>query len=405
MWQFVANKYMTMNNTDILITKKCIIPWVHINIEPNGDVRPCNQSDFNCSPLGNVNKEDIKDIWNGENYKRLRQQMLDGIEPKECLGCYRAEQKFNNPLASKRFREIKRWMKYWDRTDTVEAEFKIPYVDLRYSNICNFKCRSCGPDASHAIAIELKIEPQILRFKLDSVAEMLDENIQFLEEVYFIGGEPLLMEEHYVLLQKLIDAGNTTVNLRYNSNISKLKFKGIDVVEMWKHFDNIHINASVDHYGEKLEYIRHGASWIETLENLKKIKSLPNVTLHIHCLLSVFNLLDITDIMQKFFDLNIVNSRTFVLCNLDNPSYYSIKSLHPELQLISKERIEKFLNDTPTIYSQLRVYLEHIVDTILEDNRWANSCKKFKKVTTKLDDIRGENFLNTFPDLGKQIHE
>lgn len=394
-----------MNNNDILSVKKCIIPWVHINIEPNGDVRPCNQSDFSCSPLGNVNQEDIKDIWNGKNYKRIRQQMIDGIEPEECLGCYRAERKFSNPLASKRYRETTKWIKYWDRTNTVESEFKIPYVDLRYSNVCNFKCRSCGPDASHAIAVELKLEPQILRFKLDSVSEMLDENIQFLEEIYFIGGEPLLMEEHYVLLQKLIDAGNTTVNLRYNSNISKLSFKGIDIVEMWKHFSNVHINASVDHYGEKLEYIRHGASWVETLANLKKLKSLPNVTLNIHCLLSVFNLLEITDIMQKFFDLDIVNSETFILCTLNNPSYYSINSMHPDLQLISKVKIKRFLDDNPAIHFQLRLPLEHIVDTILDDNQWAKDCEEFKEVTTTMDNIRGENFLNTFPDLGKQLHE
>jgi radical SAM protein with 4Fe4S-binding SPASM domain len=394
-----------MNDKDLLSIKKCIMPWIHVNVEPNGDVRLCNQSDFSCPPLGNVNTQDIQTIWNGDTYKRVRQQMIDGVEPKECLGCYRAEKRFSNPLASKRYRESTKWLKYWDRTDTAEAEFKIPYVDLRYSNVCNFKCRSCSPEASHAIAAELKIEPQILRFKLDSISDMLDDNIEFLEEVYFIGGEPLLMDEHYILLQKLIDAGNTDVKIRYNSNVSKLKFKGINVVDQWQHFSNIHMNASVDHYGDKLEYIRHGADWTETLDNLRTLKSLPNLTLHIHCLLSVFNLVDIVDIMKTFFELDLATTETFILCNLDFPEHYSIYSLHPDLKQISKERIEEFLKETPDIHFQMRLILEHIVSTILEDDKWANNNQAFKQATTTLDAIRGENFLNTFPSLGKQLHE
>ena len=394
-----------MTPDNILSIKKCILPWIHVNIEPNGDVRPCCQSDFSCAPMGNVNTQDIKDIWNGENYTRLRQQMIDGTEPKDCAGCFNMERKYGIPQASKRWRESTTWIKFADRTKSSIAEFKIPYIDLRYSNICNFKCRSCGPAASHSIAAEQHVKPHVLRFKLDSVTDMLDNNIEFLEEIYFIGGEPLLMDEHYILLDKLIDAGNTAVNIRYNSNISKLTFKHINVVDKWKHFSNVNVNASIDHYGSKLEYIRHGAIWSETYNNLELLKSLPNVTLKIHCLLSVFNILDITDIITKYFDLGLVDSDHFVPSLLDYPQYYSIKALHPDLKLIAQERIRIFLKNNEHVHGMLRMTLEHVANTILDENYWYEQKQKFEQVTTNLDALRGENFLNTFPDLGKQIHE
>lgn len=354
--------------------------------------------------MGNVNTQDIKDIWNGEKYKHLRQQMIDGIEPKECSGCFNTERRFGIPEASKRYRESTAWTKYWSRTDNAEAEFTIPYVDLRYSNVCNFKCRSCGPEASHVIAVEVKKTPQILRFKLDSVSSMLDDNIHFLEEVYFIGGEPLLMDEHYDLLDKLIAAGNKDVKIRYNSNISKLEFRHINVVDKWAHFKNVNVNASIDHYGEKLEYVRNGSNWQETLANIKTLQSLPNVTLKVHCLLSVFNVLDITDIIQTFFDLGIDNDH-FVLSFLDYPRYYCIKSLHPDLKVTAQERIQTFLKDNDKVHGILRMALEHVARSIFDEDKWNTDKVEFKQVTARLDAIRGENFLNTFPGLGKQIHE
>jgi sulfatase maturation enzyme AslB (radical SAM superfamily) len=331
--------------------------------------------------------------------------MIDGTEPKDCAGCFNMERKYGIPQASKRWRESTTWIKFADRTKSSIAEFKIPYIDLRYSNICNFKCRSCGPAASHSIAAEQHVKPHVLRFKLDSVTDMLDNNIEFLEEIYFIGGEPLLMDEPYILLDKLIDAGNTAVNIRYNSNISKLTFKHINVVDKWKHFSNVNVNASIDHYGSKLEYIRHGAIWSETYNNLELLKSLPNVTLKIHCLLSVFNILDITDIITKYFDLGLVDSDHFVPSLLDYPQYYSIKALHPDLKLIAQERIRIFLKNNEHVHGMLRMTLEHVANTILDENYWYEQKQKFEQVTTNLDALRGENFLNTFPDLGKQIHE
>jgi hypothetical protein len=119
----------------------------------------------------------------------------------------------------------------------------------------------------------------------------------------------------------------------------------------------------------------------------------------------VFNILDITDIIKKYFDDGLVDSDHFVLSLLDYPQYYSVKALHPDLKLIAQERIRVFLEDNENVHGMLRMILEHVANTILDEHYWHKQKQKFEQVTTNLDTLRGENFLNTFPDLGKQLHE
>ena len=80
----------------------------------------------------------------------------------------------------------------------------------------------------------------------DDIWEQMQEHIPHLDQIYFAGGEPLIMDEHYYILQKLIDAGRTDVRIRYNTNLLKLHFKHYDLVEMWSKFNFVQVNASID---------------------------------------------------------------------------------------------------------------------------------------------------------------
>ena len=103
----------------------------------------------------------------------------------------------------------------------------------------------------------------------DFLKEIIEQVPNF-KTAYFAGGEPLITEEHYILLEEMIRTGaSNTVSLRYNTNLSNFKFKDKDILSLWKHFKKkIDIYASVDHYGERAEYIRHGTNWATVEENL-----------------------------------------------------------------------------------------------------------------------------------------
>ena len=104
------------------------------------------------------------------------------------------------------------------------------------------------------------------------ITEVLKQVPNF-EVAYFAGGEPLITEEHYMLIDEMIDKKKTDIQLRYNTNISNLKFKKRDIFKLWQHFDKpIQIYASIDHIGDKAEYIRHGTKWMTIERNLKKLK-------------------------------------------------------------------------------------------------------------------------------------
>ena len=161
---------------------------------------------------------------------------------------------------------------------TVE-DFKIRYYDIRFSNVCNFRCRSCGGIFSsnwYNDEVKLfgpKIQPRIMfagRHEED-MWEQMQEHIPYLEQIYFAGGEPLIMEEHYRLLNELVKREMFHVRLIYNSNFSKLGYKDQDVLELWKKFDSVSVGASLDASGSRGEYIRKGQDWQETVENRQRM--------------------------------------------------------------------------------------------------------------------------------------
>lgn len=390
---------------DINQTKICIMPWIHLNVETNGDMHLCCQSDASHGAMGNTFESPIIDIWQGTKYKEIRQQMLDGVEPKHCQGCYNSERM---GATSKRIRENNHWKKYWDLTSTVNAPNSQPYVDVRFSNICNLKCRSCNPQSSHVIGAEYKAlgwatPKQIL---LESYSTELDrtlaENASHIDQVYFCGGEPLIMEGHYRLLQLLIDNQNFDAELRYSSNLNELSFKSYNVLDYWIKFNNVSVHASLDGIGNKIEYIRHGSKWSNILRNLDTLKS-NGIGIKIAPTVSVFNILDIAEICKFYVDQGYVNIDDFGINVLDAPYYYSVQTLHPELKLVAKYRILGFIEEHPSMNEETKSKFNYLINYMMAKDSWLASKLEFIKVTEQLDKHRGEQFLNTFPELEKHI--
>jgi radical SAM protein with 4Fe4S-binding SPASM domain len=384
----------------------CIMPWIHTYIETDGEVKPCCLSK---TSIGNVNNKSLKDIWNSKLYIDIRKKMLNGEKPEGCTECFDKE-KFN--ALSKRIRENKSKKNLFYLIQDTRPKFDIRYLDIRFSNICNYKCRMCFGGASHSINAENRLigrshnKNDVVEINEEIALESIYKNLNKLDEVYFCGGEPLLIKQHYDFLEKLIEAKNFKVNLRYSTNLSKLKFKNVKVTDYWQKFENVNLHVSIDNIKKKLSYCRHGANWDNTVNNLNTVKNFDNIIYYINITVSIFNILDLPQIINEFVNnLNLVTYENILVGNvLDTPEFYSIQALHPLLKEKSVSNIENFIKEN-NITEDLKNSLIYIIAFMQEKDLYKKNKKCFINETQILDRFRKENFLDVYPELRLQYEE
>ena len=218
----------------------------------------------------------LKDIFNNDKYKTFRLEMINGPElPKACRSC-----KIQEDAGSMSYR-IRKNREYADVIDQLEiqpdgtAEFQQLYIDYRFSNKCNFKCITCGPQLSTSHALEmLKLGSTDIKQVLVEVTDFAEQFKTFskdIREIYFAGGEPLIIDHHYEILNLFIES-QQPVYIHYNTNLSELNYKGINVLDLWSKINGkIKIGASIDGFDASGETIRFGLDSEVFKNNLKKI--------------------------------------------------------------------------------------------------------------------------------------
>ena len=185
----------------------CANAWGHISLEPDGNVKPCC---YSSDTMGNIKESSFKDIYNNEFYKKLRLDFLSSQKPNGCFKCWRQED-----LGIRSLRQIsndRHWAKNvrYDLKSNTNQDGTINNVvlhdsDLRFSNKCNMACIMCGPRFSSKWATELKQEQKFFNLfeGKSGNKEFIDENFDSIKSIYFAGGEPLIMDEHWYILEKL----------------------------------------------------------------------------------------------------------------------------------------------------------------------------------------------------------
>jgi hypothetical protein len=200
--------------------------------------------------------------------------------------------------------------------------------------------------------------------------------------------------------EKLVEK-NIPVAALHGNNKNKDK----DLFELWKHFDNtVDVYASIDHYGKRAEYIRHGTDWTVVEENFINAKKMPNIRLQISTVLSVFNLLTIHEFYQYLIDkkLYTLNDSTYPLYNMTHPTFLSPNILPNEYRIKGKESLEKFIdilnkNNFPGHpKSQPTQSLEWLLSS---QDTWEQHKDEFRREIHRIDNLRGEDFCKTFPEL------
>lgn len=432
----------------------CPIPWIFQAVRNNGDIRVCCQANVtkNQGVVRHKNKKsynagihNLAKARNADLMKKIRLNMLNGEWNNECERCKVEE---NSGLNSRRQYELEQWKYSIEdaKKDTeIDGSIKkspVVYYDLRFGNFCNLACRMCGPTDSHTWYKQwlsyhnsdtyIDTHGVVKLYKNEkgrwvtkdydwheskSFWKQLDNNIQNIQHVYMAGGEPLLIEKHYDFLEKCIDKGySKNITIEYNTNMTVLPDR---VLDMWTHFKQVRVGASIDGKEEVLEYQRWPIKWTTAYENLLKLDKLcaksDNVIAWLAFTVTAYNVWHLPDFMQwkllnsNFKKINSSKRRPIITHHVAHgPKRTNIKILPND---IKKEITQKYndcckksdlFNVPENTKQNFKKILQSVNNYLMQDID-SKYFEEFLRFTNFIDKERNQNIVNVFPLLKKYI--
>ena len=377
----------------------CILPFINLEARTDGTMAVCcimqesakkqDGSEFNLA-----NGDTLSDVKNSKWLKDIQQKFLNNEKLEACNNCWHEEKA---GIQSKRLRENFYWGE--DFIPNTKA------LDLKLGNICNSKCRICSSFASSQWAAEeLKMNPDnegARRFnKLgmwpktnENFWEDIDTHLKNREKLEFFGGEPLMIERHYEILERCVDLGIAkNISLSYNTNGSIFPQ---DKIQLWEQFKKVEIFLSIDDINERFEYIRFPGNFTEVITNLGLFSKLDKsiFSIGIFQTISIFNIMhmvELTEFISRHFDdIDIHYNMVFT------PDHISPKVLPKRI----KEKVTLKYQDNK---------LDHVNNTLKFMNGEQYSKDEYINFliqTKQIDKFRKEQFDKVFPDLFKHIEK
>lgn len=350
----------------------CIHPWMHLRLQPEGQAQVCcryqNSISKDGSPLS-LHTNSLDEIWNSDEMRTIRRDMVQGKELAGCVECYREEK---HGGFSMRMRDNAAWQSGWLNEDKVTIDTlksraildnfwlsTLPVnLEVDTGSLCNLKCRMCHDGVSSRIAKDVVHSSwtadqwtgkpyhdrdaisrllSVRRWSLpkDFVQNAILRHPLETKRLYFIGGEPFLVKEVGDLLQKLIDAGvSQTMTLAVVSNGTFTS----SWFELTKHFRRLELAVSIDGFGKYYDYIRYPNKWASLVRNIAVFRQLPNVHLSAAVTLQIYNALNID---QLFRYLDVIDLG-FYAYPIHVPTYLSIGAMPPRARGLAAERLRAY---------------------------------------------------------------
>lgn len=390
----------------------CLYPFTHFQLDPDGRARPCCKYKVgdptwqaDVPKLPDVN---IGELWDQAAFQNLRDQFLRNERPSGCKACWDEEAA---GMTSMRLTREKGGKEHPHATFFHHIPKVSPKtLDLKLSNLCNFKCRICTPFLSSQWIKEVKDLKIQDMGKLDSFTDNSKEkflanpdnililkqwapSIDFLE---FYGGEPLMQQEHDKILVIMATHGNpSATSLYYNTNSSICKE---NFFELWKNFNQVIINFSIDDIDDRFEYQRKNAKWSETLTNISQYQELGrkhgvNMDIRIYTTVGVLNVL----YLKEFFDEIKKLGLKIVLNMVHYPHHYAITILPSNVKDIIKEKLEMI--DSSNMLHHTSPSIQNIINFMYGHEHSPTLLKMFFTKTKMHDEYRNESFAHTFPEM------
>ncbi|PCH70498.1 MAG: hypothetical protein COC06_04460 [Bacteroidales bacterium] len=365
----------------------CLMPWIHYHVGNGDRVKACCVANI---PYGDCNTQSFAEIWNGDAINELRAKFARGEKDPRCAVCHRLE------AAGGRSIRQETHEKFAD----CDIENILPvYFDIRFSNACNFACRTCWHGASSAWFPEAKQMKRNLGDKallqnirdFDTFIAETGEALLQAKEIYFAGGEPLVTKEHYQLLDWLVKNNATQIHLRYNTNFSILQMGEYNVLDYWKLFSKVEILSSIDGHGKLGEYIRKGFDWEKYKQNRELIRKYKHIKFLIAPTISVFSILNLPALYQICLQEQIIDADAFYINMLDRPLHYNTKALPESNKKMVVAEFQKFYQ-----WAEKKQIPQSVINQFKECERYmlsedlSKQWKNFQKETAHLDKMRGE---------------
>lgn len=297
---------MSLNKNESI----CVLPWISVDrnqsLDKNISLSPC------CLYETKETYTQIEKYWNSEELVNLRQQMIDGVKPAGCHKCWHNE---SQGLDSLRKSVNKGNLdQYKDRLTSAVCSDNPTQVKYTVGNQCNLACRMCIPQYSSRVGTVWKNIGKnfsIYRDEFDYESYIL-QNIDSINFIDIIGGEPFYNNKTQKFLQKIISTGCAEkIKLHACTNATRIDQ---NLIYLLKQFKECVISVSIDATGNLYEYIRPGADWQKLCQNIDMIQE-NSIQIQIAPTLSVYNILNFKDLIEWSKQRNYVVSQPAVVYN------------------------------------------------------------------------------------------
>ncbi len=391
----------------------CMMPWTHLHFWPDSTAHLCCVSD-STKPLGRY-AGNLEEIYNSERMRQVRQSMLADEPVSECERCYQLEK---NNIYSLRNNSNYKYSRYFESANKTNLDgsveqFIIRYLDIRFSNMCNLRCRSCGPSLSSAwFPDQVQMypnwaEPQHYSIdRSDNFLNSLKPSLNHVEEAYFAGGEPLITDEVYAVMDYWLDINHINLDIGFTTNFTNLTYKNKDILKYWKSFPKLIVSASLDDSGPRAEYLRKGTRWQKIIDNrIRMLNEAPEVLFEITPTISVFNVWHFPDFHLDWLEKGYLDDQNIRLNLLTNPSSMAINIIHPERR---KPIIAKWIKSAYRLAEIKSINLRFFNKSIeayksviyaLKNEPYVDLRQDFFERNNLVDSIRKEVLYDAYPEL------
>jgi organic radical activating enzyme len=413
----------------------CYLPWIHLEASSIGEIKPCCMAegpilDTKTGLPMELTTDTLLDAYHSAFMSKLRLAMLSGKKPDICKKCWDEEE---SDIVSKRLM----YADHYSNKQELNGIFTTPlrdsnliFLDLKLGNICNLRCRICGPmSSSKWVKDEYDRDVKFHNFtgsKKDHGAYIYSQkgnwprdNKEFWSELKtllpqithleFTGGEPWMIKEQFDLLEFAVQEGYAdNIYVHYNTNGTQYSQHALD--NIWPHFKGINISVSVDDIEKKFEYQRKDAKWKEVNENIANLckNKTPNTNIEICTTVSILNIMSLIDVSHWVSSIEGLDS--WYLNLMHQPSYFSVTTVKPEYKPMIKEML---LSDDvdwdicDRLYSDksagvVRTEIEAIVNHMLTTPKIEMQDELVQEID-KMDEVRGEKLIDVDPKLDKII--
>ena len=400
------------------MSKKCILAYTALYVDPDGNVRPCCVAAPFKDTLNWNDYETIPELYNAPQMRELRKSMEEGNPLSVCDICFKG----GNPL-------MPYWNKRWESKlndpNLIDSDYNIKslhYLDARFSNLCNLKCRMCGPGLSSswyedAIALdgeaaEYAIKTiEIQKPKDNPVSKFTDEDIVNIEYMNVGGGEPFITKDFYTLLSRFTDEHASKISMYINSNLSTFSYKGINVLNELARFKEVVIGCSCDGYGKVGEYQRTGFNSDRFFNNLNNLiqfsKEHTNIIPSIEYTITSMNLFHIFDFIDYVTANTELNEYNIHFHWASTPYFFAPATAPDSLKARFISYIEENLKtrDTSSTSSQsLLQFLQHMKLEKTDIENLSEYRRNVKHFIETLDKQRGDSYKDVCPWLDEIIY-